>query len=348
MHLPSQPLTGDWPQLSNWQVKPVEALADGHALATFTSIRNRLREGHAMSVESLNARSPVRASGVECVECVECGAVQVDDYMHDVLAALVTPQDGSPSRRYTRNADLRASVATALALHPDGGDALLEARLKALGLPSLLRDESQYLPGTLEALRYDVGSRIVAIERSRLPDLADLEAPGDAALHAAGARELAYLDAGHPHAAQVALDHKRILDFHYRAAGATTWERLPGSRSPVDRESRGTHESNESEESGEDRQSRERNGILRSRGGGESLRQRANHEQGIGRFLEHLVRCRQRREPAHPPAQASERVPISQDIEVQRSRRKAKGESPPYPPHPLSPRHDILYNCTLL
>jgi hypothetical protein len=249
----------------------------------------------------------------------KCRTVHVDDYTHNVLTALVTPQDGCPSRRYTRNADIRTSVATALALHPEGGDALLAARLEALGLPSLLRDEPQYLPGTLEALRYDVGSRIVAIGRSKLPDLANLGAPDDLALHAAGERELSYLNGESPHAAQVALDHKRILDFHYGAAGVTTWAERHGDR--------------------------ERHGDEAKRASEKSREHRTGPEPRIGTFIEHLARCQQRSEPARTSTRAKGRIPLPQDVEAQRSRRKTKVEPPPYP---LSPQHDILYNCTLL
>ncbi|AJP58314.1 hypothetical protein UC34_17800 [Pandoraea vervacti] len=320
MHVPSQPLPGYWPQLSNWQVRAGEVSAGQNAAATFTSIRNRLPEGHTIRMASMNTQAEVAEVAEVMASGRECRSVHVDDFTHNVLTALVTPQDGCASRRYTRNADLRTSVAIALALHPDDGDALLEARLKALGLPSLLRDEPQYRPGTLEALRYDVGSRIVAIGRSKLPDLANLGAPDDLALHAAGERELSYLNGESPHAAQVALDHKRILDFHYGAAGVTTWEKQDrefhdGDVKHVKRasdNSRGAHE---------------------------------GPEPRIGTFIEHLARCQQRVEPTRTPTRAKGRIPIPQNVDAQRSRRKTKVEPPPYP---LSPQHDILYNCTLL
>ncbi|VVD82653.1 hypothetical protein [Pandoraea anhela] len=366
MHVPSQPLPGYWPQLSDWQVKAGEAPTRRPA-ASFTSIRNRLPEGHAIRTGSRGASAHVvptdlrtelgtemgmgmaTGMGPEMPTKNGCRGVHVDDYTHNVLTALVTPKDGCPSRRYARNAELRNSVATALALHPQGGDALLEAWLKALGLPSLLRDEPQYLPGTLAALRYDVGSRIVAIGRSQFPDLAQLDAPGDFALHAAGARELSYLDGESPHAAQVAHDHKRILDFHYGAAGVSTWQSLPGaerlhdSREGLDR--RAGHDVNGSGE--------------HSAAGATGTARAPTHEaRRIDAFIAHLERCRQRVEPQRIRSKARGRIPIQQtpatpalltmahEAQAQRARRKASKPKPP--PYPLSPQHDILYNCTLL
>ncbi|VVE03856.1 hypothetical protein PCA20602_02280 [Pandoraea capi] len=326
MHVPSQPLPGYWPQLSDWQVKAGEAPATSRPATTFTSIRNRLPEGHAIRMDSW--RSKAHAAPKDN----GCRAVHVNEYTHHVLTALVTPQEGCPSRRYTRNAELRNSVATALALHPQGGDALLEARLKALGLPSLLRDEPQYLPGTLAALRYDVGSRIVAIGRSKLPDLADLDAPGDLALHAAGGRELSYLDGESPHAAQVAHDHKRILDFHYSAAGVSTWQAMPDSE--------------RRQASSDDHQRLDERRRHRTFSASVTSRPPEAEAPRIGTFIEHLEQCRQRREPSRMRSKPKGRIPISHDSEAQRMRRKASKPTPP--PYPLSPHHDALYNCTLL
>lgn len=214
MHVPSQSLPGYWPQLSEWKIKAGEVPATDRPAMTFTGIRNRLPEGHAIRLESLPSQTNVLPDGAGC------RTMEVNDYVRNVLTTLVTPKEGCPSRRYARNAELLESVANALALHPQGGEALLEARIRAIGLPSLLRDDPEYLPGTLHALRFDVGSRIVAIGRSELPDLAEAQAPDDLALHVAGARELSYLDSENPSAAQVVRDHRQILDFHYRAAGA--------------------------------------------------------------------------------------------------------------------------------
>lgn len=350
MPVPSQPLPAYWPQLSNWQVKTGEAPDNARPATQFTSIRNRLPEGHAVRTASLAKKSQAVATETRC------RAMHVNDYMHNVLVALVTPKEGCPSRRYTRNAELRHSVATALALHPEGGTALLEARLKSLGLPSLLRDEPQYLPGTLEALRYDVGAQIVAIGRSELPDLADVDAPGDGALHEAGARELAYLDSDSPHAAEVLHDHKRILDFHYGAAGVNSFEALESFQS-LETMGRTALPS-----------SAQRMGSLHSEAGAiaatvakvdvpfdRHLRNARHEQKRIAAFVGHLERCRQRAD-ASPTRSSSRhawgRIPVSAEPDTQRARRKAADGGPPphppSPPYPLSREYDPLYNCTLL
>lgn len=280
----------------------------------------------------------------------------MNDYMHNVLAALVTPKEGCPSRRYTRNAELRDSVATALALHPEGGTALLEARLKSLGLPSLLRDEPQYLPGTLEALRYDVGAQIVAIGRSELPDLADVDTPGDAALHEAGARELSYLDSDSPHAAEVLRDHKRILDFHYGAAGVNSFEAyeplqaLEAMRRTAFPSSVQFMPPFNSEAAAIAAAVAKPDVPLDQRLGNAQHRRHR-----IATFIGHIERCQQRAEP--PPRRSSGgsawgRTPVSVEPDAPRARRKAADNGPPphppYPPYPLSREHDPLYNCTIL
>lgn len=350
MPVPSQPLPSYWPQLSNWQVKTGEAPDNARPATQFTSIRNRLPEGHAVRTASLAKKS--QAVPTE----TPCRAVHLNDYMHNVLAALVTPKEGCPSRRYTRNAELRHSVATALALHPEGGTALLEARLKSLGLPSLLRDEPQYLPGTLEALRYDVGARIVAIGRSELPDLADVDAPGDGALHEAGARELAYLDSDSPHAAEVLRDHKRILDFHYGAAGVNSFE----AHETLQAHEAMSHTAFPSSVPRMARLNSEAAAIsatvVRPDVPFDRHLRIAKHEQRrIAAFIGHLERCRQRADA--PPirslsSNAWGRIPVSAEPDTQRARRKAAdGGSPPHPPsppYPLSREYDPLYNCTLL
>lgn len=350
MEAASQALPGYWPQLSNWQVRAGEPSGHARPATQFTGIRNRLPEGHAIRIAPLAMKSEAIATETPCQ------GVHLDDYMRNVLAALVTPKEGCPSRRYARNAELRHSVATALALHPEGGESLLEARLKSLGLPSLLRDEPQYLPGTLEALRYDVGAQIVAIGRSELPDLADVDMPGDDALHEAGARELSYLDSDSPHAAQVLRDHRRILDFHYGAAGVIAFAAhealqaleairrtaFPSSvqlRAPVKSGAAGIAAAVAKPDAPSDQR----------------LRNARREQDRIGIFIRHIERCRQRAEP--PPLRSSSgsawgRIPVSAGPDAQRARRKAADSGPPprppYPPYPLSREHDPIHNCTIL
>ncbi len=350
MPAPSQPLPGYWPQLSNWRIQAGEAPGNAHPASQFTSIRNRLPEGHAIRTASLARKS--QAIPTE----TPCQGVHLDDYMHNVLAALVTPKEGCPSRRYARNAELRHSVATALALHPEGGAALLEARLKSLGLPSLLRDEPQYLPGTLEALRYDVGAQIVAIGQSELPDLAHVDTPGDSALHEAGARELSYLDNDSPHAAEVLRDHRRILDFHYGAAGVNSFEAdealqaLEAMRRTAFPSSVQLKAPFKSEAAAIAAAVAKPDVPLDQR-----LRNAQHQQHRFATFVRHLERCRQGKEP--PPLRSSSgsawgRIPLSAGPDAQRARRKAANSSPPprppYPPYPLSREHDPLYNCTIL
>ncbi|AKC71642.2 hypothetical protein [Pandoraea oxalativorans] len=350
MPAPSQPLPGHWPQLSNWQVHGGEAPERDRTATQFTSIRNRLPEGHAIREASV-------ARGSQAIPReTPCQGVHVNDYMHNVLAALVTPKEGCPSRRYARNAELRHSVATALALHPEGGTALLEARLKSLGLPSLLRDEPQYLPGTLEALRYDVGAQIVAIGQSALPDLADVDTPGDGALHEAGARELSYLDSDSPHAEEVLRDHRRILDFHYGAAGVNSFkayealQALEAMRRIAFPSSVQLTAPFKSEAAAIAAAVAKPDVPLEQR-----LRNARHQQHRIATFIGHIERCRQRAEP--PPFRSSTastrgRMPVSAEPDAPRARRKAADAgpppSPPSPPYSLSREHDPRYNCTLL
>lgn len=221
MPSPSNSLPSHWPQLSQWQIRAGEAPSPSPAVVNLTRVTNRLPEGHAVRLSV-----PTRRTGATS-DAQDCRTEQADEYVRNVLIALLTPKAGCPAQRYASNAELRESVRTALALHPAGADELLEVRLRALGLPSLLRDEPQFMPGTLEALRYDVGVRRVEIIQSQPIDLASA---GIRHLQSAGERDLSILNtrnARFTDASSVAREHAKILDFHYRAAGM---EAIAGTR----------------------------------------------------------------------------------------------------------------------
>ena len=171
------------------------------------------------------AASGVRQSVEHFQKAVfECRPVPVNTYFDNVLAELVTPTAACADRRYASNAQLRGALSEVLALHPQADELSLNARIKALGLPSLLRDEANYLPGSLTALCHDIGAHAVKIGRIDFPDV---EVPGEAEFLFAGESELAFLHEHTPHAPRIREDHASILDFHYRAAGMTGHTSLP-------------------------------------------------------------------------------------------------------------------------
>ncbi len=154
----------------------------------------------------------------------QCNPIPVNDYFDNALAELVTPQSQCGERRYATNADLRAALGEILAFHPGAGTLSIEARIKALSLPSLLRDHPDYLPGTLTALSYDVGAHSIDIGRFTFPEPDTVE---EAAFLFAGESELAFLHEDNPHACRIREDHATILGFHYRAAGMRGHTTLP-------------------------------------------------------------------------------------------------------------------------
>ncbi len=212
MYLPSNLIPGQAPQLHDWRIEGREAPAASTLGSSLRSAENRLPEGHTVYTAARHDQPSTAA----LVSAPDCGSVDGNDYTWNVLSALVTPRGGCPAKRYARNAELRESVSTALKLHSRSGDQLLEARLKSLGLPSLLRDESRYLPGTLAALRYDIGAHTLSAERPGPFDVHDML---ESALQEAGESELSRMGGSTPGADQVGRVHARILDFHYRAAG---------------------------------------------------------------------------------------------------------------------------------
>lgn len=154
----------------------------------------------------------------------KCQPVTVNDYFDNALAELVTPQTECGARRYSSNADLRAALGEILTFHPAAGAFSVEARIKALNLRSLLRDDPGYLPGTLTALCHDVGAHSIALGRF---EFQHVDQPGEVEFLFAGESELAFLHEGNPYAPRIRADHAAILDFHYRAAGMRGHTKLP-------------------------------------------------------------------------------------------------------------------------
>lgn len=153
-----------------------------------------------------------------------CRTIPANDYFDNVLAELVTPLRECGAPRYADNAELRKTLGDLLTFHPDGARLSVDARIRELGLPSLLRDDPAYLPGTLSALTYDVGAHSVDIGRFTFPEL---DIAQEAAFLFAGESELAFLHEGNPHASLIRKDHSAILAFHYRAAGMRGHTTLP-------------------------------------------------------------------------------------------------------------------------
>ena len=154
----------------------------------------------------------------------KCRLVTANDYFDNALAELVTPPTECGARRYSSNADLRAALGEIMTFHPTAGAFCVEARIKALNLRSLLRDDPGYLPGTLTALCHDVGAHSIALGRF---EFQQVDRPGEVEFLFAGESELAFLHEGNPHAPRIREDHAAILDFHYRAAGVRGHTTLP-------------------------------------------------------------------------------------------------------------------------
>ncbi|VVE32309.1 hypothetical protein PAQ31011_03734 [Pandoraea aquatica] len=154
-----------------------------------------------------------------------CQPTPVDKYLANALAEFITPRGECAPRTFASNAALRAELAEMLALHPDGEGVSVAKRIEALGYPSLLRDDPTYLPGTLGAMRYDVGANAIRLGRFKLPETDPYSKA--AAFRFAGECELAHLRQGDPVAPLVREDHASILDFHYRAAGMRGHTALP-------------------------------------------------------------------------------------------------------------------------
>ncbi|AKC71641.1 hypothetical protein MB84_22585 [Pandoraea oxalativorans] len=183
----------------------------------------------ANNVDSVTDRElPTRRGGASdksTRRAYGCQPTPVGDYFAHALAEFVTPRGECAPRTFASNAVLRTELADMLALHPDGEGVSVAAQIEALGLPSLLLDDLKYLPGTLDAMRYDVGANAIRLGRFKFPET---DTYGKAAaFRFAGECELAHLREGDPVAPLVREDHASILDFHYRAAGMRGHTALP-------------------------------------------------------------------------------------------------------------------------
>ncbi|VVE88769.1 hypothetical protein PBR20603_02728 [Pandoraea bronchicola] len=197
----------------------VHAPADRHEIAIdMQQIRN---QPHALPPESSVAK---RQNAHFHRAVFQRNPIPINDYFVNVLAELVTPKSKCGARQFPNNAELRAALSEILTFHPAAGKLSIEAHIKSLGLPSLLRNEPKYVPGTLTALTYDVGAHSIDIGRFTFPELDSVQ---EAAFLFAGESELAFLHEGNPHASKVREDHATVLGFHYRAAGMRGHTTLP-------------------------------------------------------------------------------------------------------------------------
>ena len=181
-------------------------------------IRNQL---HSPLATSIDVKRPSEHSRNTALEC---RLVPVSTYFDNVLAELITPQSDCAARQYSSNAELREALREMLTLHPQGRGFSLESHIASLSLPSLLRDEPDYLPGTLAALSLDIGTHAVRIGRIRFPEF---EILGEAEFLFAGESELAFLHENNLYAPRIRENHASILAFHYRAAGMKGHTALP-------------------------------------------------------------------------------------------------------------------------
>ncbi|VVD82682.1 hypothetical protein [Pandoraea anhela] len=220
---------------------PFLALAIPHARAnapspsadaTNTTNAGARRHEVVIDMQEIRNQLPQRDAGAQTAtspfetfrRVFECRLIPVNAYFDHALAEFVTPRSECAPRAYASNAELRTALTEILRFHPHGRALDVQAQLVAAGLPSLLRDEPDYLPGTLSALRYDIGANSVRIGRFEFPGS---EPPGQAEYLFAGESELAFLHEGNRHAPRVRRDHASILDFHYRAVGMRAHTALP-------------------------------------------------------------------------------------------------------------------------
>jgi len=121
------------------------------------------------------------------------------------------------------NAQLRRALVEVLALHPQGDTISVETMLKD-SAPSLLLDDPSYSPGTLKALRYDIG---VNAEKQGLFSMSG-EAPAEEDFLFFGESEMMFLKDGNQYRNEVARRHSTVIGFHYTAAGMPGYTLQPG------------------------------------------------------------------------------------------------------------------------
>lgn len=149
-------------------------------------------------------------------DAIETLTPTLHDYASAALDGLVQPDDGCATRRFDSNAEIRQRLQAAIADHPEADGISVEQVLKDLALPSLLRDEPGFQPGSDKALRYDLGLFAYSIGRAGsddgpLPTVADALRWGESELRLMMPPE-PYRDALN--------DHRPIFAFHQLASGA--------------------------------------------------------------------------------------------------------------------------------
>ncbi|VVE25427.1 hypothetical protein PIN31115_03361 [Pandoraea iniqua] len=195
---------------------PGEPFGHGIHVAEHPRLATDLRSmTNALPASGAGPSLSLRATDRFRLGVIECKPVPVERYVRNALTELLTPRDGCPNACVPDNAQLREMLATILTLHPQGDATSLERVIGQIGLPSLLRDDPEYTPGTLNALRYDVGAHAVA---SGVFSVSEGE-PSEAELLDFGASELMFLDSLNEYRHDVASAHAAIIDFHYGAAG---------------------------------------------------------------------------------------------------------------------------------
>ncbi|WP_242559358.1 MULTISPECIES: hypothetical protein [Pandoraea] len=200
---------------------PIEADGQRHEVVIdMQEIRNQLPERPQFDPVAPMPVSPFSSFR----PTFECRPIPVGEYFERALAELVTPRSTCVLSAYASNAELRTALAEILQFHPHGKALAVPSHILAAGLPSLLRDEPEYLPGTLSALSYDVGANSVRIGRM---EFLGVDHPGEAEYLFAGESELAFLHEGNRYASRIRQDHAPILAFHYRAAGMPGHTALP-------------------------------------------------------------------------------------------------------------------------
>lgn len=156
---------------------------------------------------------------------IRCELVPVKKYFFEALMELVGTTGECPKPCLASNAQLRRALVEVLALHPEGDTISVDAMLKD-SAPSLLLDDPSYSPGTLKALRYDMGANAVKIGLLSTGD----EPPDEEDFLFFGQSEMMFLNDENTYRNDVARRHSSAIGFHYTAAGMPGYALQPGTR----------------------------------------------------------------------------------------------------------------------
>lgn len=168
---------------------------------------------------------PLSASTIEHFQrsAIRCELVPVKKYFFEALMELVGTTGECPKPCLASNAQLRRALVEVLALHPEGDTISVDAMLKD-SAPSLLLDDPSYSPGTLKALRYDMGVNAL---KQGLFSMSG-EAPAEEDFLFFGESEMMFLKDGNQYRNEVARRHSTVIGFHYTAAGMPGYTLQPG------------------------------------------------------------------------------------------------------------------------